>query len=112
MITRAQKIYATVLAVLGLIGVASQIAVAFLKYDQAPSREVLLIGQLGDIAFWATVGCGLFMFVLQRIGVLPTVKNDAFSQALSQVPARRFRFRNLAIWIVIAVALVFAFNQF
>src|SRR4051812_35312694 len=110
MMTRAQKIYAAVLAVLGLIGLASQIAMAFLKYYQAPSQELLLIGRLGDIAFWAAFGCGLLMFVLQRIGVLPTVKNDAYGQASSQGPTRSFRFRNIAIWIVIALVLVFAFN--
>lgn len=111
--TRAQKIYVAILGFLGLIWLGSQIAAAILEYSQGPSAEAVLVEKLGSVALAAIIACALFMLVLQRIGILPTVKNEALNAAFSQYrKSGVFRFRDIALWIIVALVLVFFFNLF
>jgi hypothetical protein len=108
-LSRTQAIIVATLATVGLIYMAILVAAPVLEYLHGPSPETVLLHRLAGIGPAALMFVGFCIVILQLIGVIPTVKRDA-----TQTPqlAAVFRLRNLAIWIVIALLLVFLFNLF
>jgi len=107
-LSRAQAIILTTLATIGLLYLAILVAGPVLEYLHGPSPETILLHRLADIGPAVLIFAGLAIALLQRMGILPAAKNNAGSES----PAGAMRLRNLAIWIVIALLLVFMFNFF
>ena len=105
--TRAQNIVLATLGTLALLYVAALIGGPVLEYLHGPSPETVLLKKLTDIGPIALVFVGVVVLILQRIGVLPTIR---FQSVSTNPPTPAKTLRNLAIWIVIALFLVFLFN--
>jgi hypothetical protein len=107
-LSRVQAIMLATLATIGLLYLAILVAGPVLEYLHGPSPETTLLHKLADIGPAALIFIGLMIALLQRMGILPAAKINAGSES----PAGGMRLRNLVIWIVIALLLVFMFNFF
>jgi len=108
-LSRTQAIIVASLATLGLIYIAILVAAPVLEYLHGPGPETVLLHRLAGIGPAALIFVCFCIVILQLIGVIPTVKRDTTQTPQSGAV---FRLRNLAIWIVIALLLVFLFNLF
>jgi hypothetical protein len=109
-LTLAQKIYLGVL--LGLVGAWLGLELGAVLYEYSHGKNALtaLLLQLAAIMKYAILGAGALAWVLQRTGILPAPQ--AADPALARSAGPMNRLRTLALWIVIALLLVFLFNLF
>jgi hypothetical protein len=105
----AQKAYLAVLLAVGSAWLALAIGVPIYEYGHGKSALTALLAHVADILKFAVFGIAMLAWVLQRTGILPTVQtNPALGSAMSPVS----RLRNIVLWMVIALLLVFLFNLF
>ena len=88
--------------------IGSLLVVPIAEYIQGPTPQSKLIQKLGTVAAVAAAAWGVLALLLQHIGILPAAKTDV--PIVNRAPG--FKIRNFAIWIVIALLLVFLFNLF
>jgi hypothetical protein len=106
-LSTAQKIYAAVVMVIAVAWLGLGLGLPAYEYSYGKSELTTLLKQVAAALQYALFGAVILAWLLQRIGVLPTVQPDP---ALDRMVNPAGRVRNLAIWIVIALALVFFFN--
>ena len=110
-LTNAQKIYLAALLAAAGAWLGLEIGVPVYEYDHGKSALTALLAHLATIAMWAALGLVALGWVLQSLGILPMPRRDAApSVAPGAAPFRSVR--NLILWIVIALLLVFLFNLF
>jgi hypothetical protein len=109
-LTPAQKIYLGVL--LGLVGawLGLELGAVLYEYGHGQNALTALLLQLAAIMKFGILGVAALAWVLQRTGILPTPQ--AADPALARSAGPMNRLRTLALWIVIALLLVFLFNLF
>jgi hypothetical protein len=106
----AQKIYTAVLLIVVTAWLALKVGVPAYEYGHGKSALTALLDQTASVMGYAVAGLAILAWLLQRIGVLPTVQPDPATAAAVGSPVARLR--NLALWIVIALLLVLLFNLF
>lgn len=110
-LTIAQKIYLAALLTAAGAWLSLEIGVPIYEYDHGKSALTALLAHLANIAMWAALGLVALGWVLQSLGILPMPRRDASPSAPpGGAPFRSVR--NLILWIVIALLLVFLFNLF
>lgn len=110
-LTGAQKIYLAALLAAAAAWLGLEIGVPVYEYDHGKSAFTALLAHLANISMWAALGLVALGWVLQSLGILPMPRRDASPSA--PPGAAPFRsVRNLILWIVIALLLVFLFNLF
>jgi hypothetical protein len=111
-LTIAQKVYLAALLAVAGAWLGLELGVPIYEYNYGKSGLTALLSHLSPILLAAGVGIVIIGFVLQGMGILPTVLPDPGRT----VPVASVRgignLRNLAIWIFIALLLVFLFNLF
>jgi hypothetical protein len=108
-LTNAQKIYLSALLLVAGAWLGLELGVPAYEYAHGKSELTALLEHAAAVLKYAVLGIVLLAWLLQRIGVLPIVKPDP---ALDRMVNPAGRLKNLAIWIVIALLLVFLFNLF
>lgn len=108
-LSRAQSIVTATTVTLVVLYLGVVIAGPVLEYLHGPSPETVLLKRLTDAGSIALAVLFIAVLIMQRIGVLPTIRIQA---PAGYQPTPRKQLRNLAIWIVIALLLVFLFNFF
>ena len=106
-LSTAQKIYTATVVMILVAWLSLLIGVPIYKYVHGDSELAALLEHLTAVLQYGLFGVVVLGWLLQRIGVLPVVQTDP---ALNQLASPVARLRNLAIWIVIALVLVFLFN--
>jgi hypothetical protein len=106
----AQKIYTGVLLTAVVLWLGMKLGVPAYEYAHGKSALTVLLSQITSILGYAVIGLGMLAWLLQRIGVLPTVQPSPGTAAAAGSSVARLR--NLALWIVIALLLVVLFNLF
>src|SRR5690349_7241038 len=112
-LTIAQKIYLAVLLAVAGAWLGLQIGVPVYEYSYGKSALTALLAHLSTVFLAGAFAIAVIGWILQSMGILPMVRRDPqptapFGWGMS--PAGRLR--NLAIWVVIALLLVFLFNLF
>ncbi|HET7083368.1 MAG TPA: hypothetical protein VFI23_01250 [Rhizomicrobium sp.] len=112
-LTIAQKIYLAVLLTFAGLWLGLQVGLPIYEYSHGKSALTALLASLSTIFLAAVFAIVVLGWVLQGMGILPATRRDPqpdapFGWSMSPVG----RLRNLAIWIVIALVLVFLFNFF
>jgi hypothetical protein len=113
-LTTAQKVYLAALLAAAGAWIGLQIGIPVYEYNHGKSPLTALLAHLSDVSLLAGLAIIAIGFAVQSVGVLPTAWRGA------QQPTSSFGWpiapmgslRNLAIWIVIALLLVFLFNLF
>jgi hypothetical protein len=112
-LTVAQKTYFGVLLAVAATWLMLEIGVPIYEYQHGESALTALLAHIAKVLKFAFFGIVALAFVLQRIGVLPTAQaNPALENTIGYAFNPVKRLRNLAIWIVVALLLVFLFNLF
>jgi hypothetical protein len=108
-LSTAQKIYTAVIITIAVAWLGLQLGVPAYEYSHGKSAFTALLEHATAILQYALFGAIILAWLLQRIGVLPTVQPDP---ALDRMVNPKARLKYLAIWVVIALLLVFLFNLF
>jgi len=112
-LTAAQKIYLGVLLVTAGAWLGLELGVPIYEYGHGKSAFTALLAQIASILKFAVFGVLALAWVLQSIGILPAARpGPEFERVSQRAQSPISPLRNLAIWIVIALVLVFFFNVF
>jgi len=113
-LTIAQKVYLAALLAAAAAWIGLQIGIPIYEYSHGKSALTALLAHLSDVALLAGFGIIVIGFALQSVGVLPTAWRGAqpTTSSFGWAGTAVGRLRNIAIWIVIALLLVFLFNLF
>lgn len=105
-LSRSQKIYAGIL--LGMLVLCLLLKLGLPVYEYIHGKDALttLLEQVATVLGFAVIAIGFSYTILQRIGVLPTVTPSGAPPANGGMK----HLRNLALWVVIAILLMFLFN--
>jgi hypothetical protein len=106
-LTMAQKVYLAALLAAAGAWIGLQIGIPIYEYNHGKSPLTELLAHMSNVFLLAGLGIVGVGFALQSIGVLPTAWRGAQPAASSG-----WVVRNFALWIVIALLLVFLFNLF
>ncbi|HEY8255624.1 MAG TPA: hypothetical protein VIG39_13335, partial [Rhizomicrobium sp.] len=113
-LTMAQKLYLAALLAAAGAWIGLQIGIPIYEYNHGKSALTVLLAHLSNVALLAALGVIAIGFVLQSVGVLPTAWRGAqpASSSFGWAVTPMGRLRNIALWVVIALLLVFLFNLF
>jgi hypothetical protein len=113
-LTMAQKVYLAALLAAAGAWIGLQIGIPVYEYNHGKSALTALLAHLSDVSLLAGLGIIAIGFVLQSVGILPTAWRGAQPETSSfgWAATPMWGLRNLAIWVVIALLLVFLFNLF
>jgi len=113
-LTIAQKVYLAALLAAAGAWIGLQIGVPIYEYNHGKSPLTALLAHLSNVSLLAGFGIIAIGFALQSVGVLPTAWRGAQQETPSfgWAGTPMWGLRNLAIWVVIALLLVFLFNLF
>ena len=113
-LTTAQKIYLAALLTAAGAWIGSQIGIPVYEYNHGKSPLTALLAHLSNVSLFAGLGIIAIGFVLQSVGILPAAwrgtQQETSSFGWGGTPMGRIR--NITLWIVIALVLVFLFNLF
>ena len=111
-LTIAQKIYLAAWLAVAVTWLALQIGVPIYEYNYGKSALTALLAHLSSIMLFETLGIAVIGWILQGMGILPTVQREIPSTPPRLGVGPIGGLRNLAIWIVFAAVLVIFFNLF
>jgi len=113
-LTIAQKVYLAALLAAAGAWIGLQIGIPVYEYNHGKSPLTALLSHLSDVSLLAGLGIIAIGFVLQSMGILPTVWSGGQPETSSfgWAGTPMWRLRTLALWVVIALLLVFLFNLF
>ena len=113
-LTIAQKVYLAALLAAAAAWIGLEFGIPVYEYNYGKSPLTALLAHLSNVSLLTGFAIIAIGFVLQSVGILPTAWRSA------QPPASSFGWpiapmgslRNLGLWVVIALLLVFLFNLF
>jgi len=112
-LTMAQKVYLAALLAAAAVWIGLQIGIPVYEYNYGKGPLTALLEHLSNVFLLAGLGIAVIGFILQSMGILPTVwRGQQSTTAFGSVPSPVGRLRNLVLWIAIALLLVFLFNFF
>ena len=112
-LTIAQKVYLATLLAVACTWLGLEIGIPVYEYSYGKSALTALLAQLSSVLLLAGFGIVVIGWILQGMGILPMVRRGSQPAGAMGSSVRPVSpLRNLVIWIVIAVALVFLFNLF
>lgn len=109
-LTIAQKLYLAALLAVAAAWIGLQVGVPIYEYNYGKSPLTALLAHLSNVFLFAGIGIVVIGWVLQSMGILPAVWSGQQSSLFGWSGTPVGRLRNLALWIVIALVLVFVFN--
>jgi len=112
-LTIAQKAYLGILLTVAGAWLGLEIGIPIYEYNYGKSALTALLAHLSTVLVLAGLVIAVIGWILQGMGILPMVRRDpqltaSFPSGVAPVGG----LRNLAIWIVVALVLVFFFNLF
>src|SRR5690348_3937566 len=110
-LTIPQKVYLAALLAVAMAWFGLQVGIPIYEYNYGKSPLTGLLAHLSNVFLAASLGIVVIGWILQSMGILPMVWRTPQSGAgLGWEILSVGRLRNLALWVVIALLLVFLFN--